>query len=366
MQDNLNTVVHLIGAFCAGGAEVFVSQLAGHMAHHKKTSVLSLSCRIDEVGVKQIDWLNKSDVYVSHGPTDKVGFFSLLWLARKLVLLKPEVIHLHTPNTELAYFLIKPFLLWPHRLYRTIHNTKLGGGKVTEFVMRNNRAVCSIACGVPTELAYREIVSPLVTVLNGVDFTWPVPIDRSFWQQKLNLDNNKFHFLHVGSQSGEAINSCQKGQDRLIFAWRASETLRKVAQLHIIGDGNLNSNLRLISEGDESIIFHGIVSNVIEWMSACSAFVFPSRFEGLPIAAIEALGSGINSIFSDIPELLFFRDVSYVEFFDSTDSNDLRKKLEGMLLKERPSDEDVNKFRGRFDVSSVSERYCRIYSDGVI
>ena len=47
------------------------------------------------------------------------------------------------------------------------------------------------------------------------------------------------------------------------------------------------------------VTFTGSVTNVEDYMQAMDVFVFPSRFEGLGIVAIEAQASGLPVIASD-------------------------------------------------------------------
>ena len=43
----------------------------------------------------------------------------------------------------------------------------------------------------------------------------------------------------------------------------------------------------------------GAIANVNEWMQAMDVFLLPSRFEGLPVVAIEAQAAGLPCICSD-------------------------------------------------------------------
>lgn len=74
------------------------------------------------------------------------------------------------------------------------------------------------------------------------------------------------------------------------------------SKLVIIGDGEDHQKvLDRISELslDNCIIMTGAIRNVNEWMQAMDAFLLPSRFEGLPVVAIEAQASGLPCVFSD-------------------------------------------------------------------
>ena len=84
------------------------------------------------------------------------------------------------------------------------------------------------------------------------------------------------------------------------------ENLKKqITYLHI-GDGPLNKREKelAIREGvSDEVIFYGNTSNVREMLIASDIFLMPSKFEGMPISALEALACKIPCIFFDVPGL---------------------------------------------------------------
>ncbi len=60
----------------------------------------------------------------------------------------------------------------------------------------------------------------------------------------------------------------------------------------IVGDGILNEEIRGYlkqQEMEEKIIFPGLQTNVLPWLSAMDIFMMTSEFEGLPVALLEAM-----------------------------------------------------------------------------
>lgn len=74
------------------------------------------------------------------------------------------------------------------------------------------------------------------------------------------------------------------------------------AKLLLIGEGEMTSATRGRINAlnlQDRIILTGVVSNVHEYMSAMDAFIFPSFYEGLPLALVEAQANGLPCVISD-------------------------------------------------------------------
>ena len=72
--------------------------------------------------------------------------------------------------------------------------------------------------------------------------------------------------------------------------------------LLLISDGALMEQIKAQVKSlgiSESVIFLGKTPDVCKYMQAMDIFILPSRFEGLPIVAIEAQVSGLKAIISD-------------------------------------------------------------------
>ena len=363
-------LVHVIGAMAAGGAERFVTSLISKFkAGGIDVALWVLSNRSDAAGKDMMRKLTEAGVPYAIGPTSRVGWKSVLWYARLLERERPAIVHLHTSNTELAHFLGERLALkgWSRRggvLIRTLHDTQPPVGQLKRRVYRANRAHWSIACGAATAAAYSEIVTGMTTrILNGVDFSGPV-ISRNVQnvaRQRLGLDNARVHFVHVGRMEGETLNDSAKAHNILLEAWHLSELGRQANVLHLLGGGNLRAALEELSGGDPSIRFHGVRDDVETWLQAADCFVMPSRFEGLPIAGIEAIGAGLPCIFSDIPPL---RELSppLVRWFAADDPQSLAIELRRMASKpDLPPMEATLAFRNRYSISRAAKQYEDIY-----
>ncbi|MFD0663782.1 glycosyltransferase family 4 protein [Thermocatellispora tengchongensis] len=93
----------------------------------------------------------------------------------------------------------------------------------------------------------------------------------------------------------------QKGQDRLLAAWAEVRAACPSALLALVGDGDLRDRLR--ARGVPGVLFPGAADDVRPWYAAADVAVLPSRWEGLPLAALEAMATGRSLVATAIPGL---------------------------------------------------------------
>ena len=109
------------------------------------------------------------------------------------------------------------------------------------------------------------------------------------WEDKLIIG-------HVGRFS------YQKNHEFLIKTFREITKMNESIRLVLIGKGPLENDIRSMAECCnlmDKVHFAGACDNVNDWLQAMDIFALPSRFEGLPIVAIEAQASGLQCILSD-------------------------------------------------------------------
>jgi len=109
----------------------------------------------------------------------------------------------------------------------------------------------------------------------------------------------------------------QKNHEFLIKVFRNFHMRHSNSKLIMIGDGELRGDLEAqIRESglQNSVFLLGWKNNVEDYLSAMDLFLFPSRFEALGIAAVEASASGLPCILSDqvSQDVAFTEHVRYV------------------------------------------------------
>lgn len=134
-------------------------------------------------------------------------------------------------------------------------------------------------------------------IFNGIDlkhFRFNSDIRKNIRSQ-YQLDDS-FVIGHVGHLAEV------KNQSFLIRLLPSVLEEKPNAKLLLLGDGNDRNKLEGLVQSlglEQHVIFTGNVNNVGEYMSAMDLFVFPSLYEGMPLALVEAQTSGLPCIISN-------------------------------------------------------------------
>ena len=129
----------------------------------------------------------------------------------------------------------------------------------------------------------------------------------------------------------------QKGQDMMLDMWYLTKCRHEGWRLKIVGSGELEAELRnqigRLNIGD-SVEMLPVTNNVERLYAEASVFILTSRWEGLPLALIEAISAGLPIVSFDCETGP--RDV--VEdslngyLIDCFDINEFAQKLDGLCV----------------------------------
>lgn len=121
------------------------------------------------------------------------------------------------------------------------------------------------------------------------------------------LDNCQLSTIH--SQFPKTVLAVgrlheQKGFDLLLQAWKPIEKTYSDWSLRIVGEGPKRAELeaQIESQSLKRVVLAGATNNVLDEYEAASIFVLSSRYEGLPLALIEAMWCGLPCIAFDCPQ----------------------------------------------------------------
>ena len=96
----------------------------------------------------------------------------------------------------------------------------------------------------------------------------------------------------------------QKGHDILLRALPAVRAAAGPIALTLLGDGPERAALQSLAAAlgvAETVRFGGVVPDVAPYLAGAAAFVLPSRYEGMPLALLEAMAAGVPVVASAVP-----------------------------------------------------------------
>jgi glycosyltransferase involved in cell wall biosynthesis len=215
------------------------------------------------------------------------------------------VLHLHSSKAGLAGRLPfiadgTPTIFQPHGW-----SWLAATGSLAERVLHWERFAArwrtdALVCVGPGELWQGRaagVRGPFELIRNGVDrrvFTPADAGDREAARNKLDVPQDAPLAVCIGRVTR------QKGQDVLLDAWPAVRAQCPEALLAIVGNGDDLPRLRRRVPG---VSFVAPVADTRDWLAAAHVVVLPSRWEGLPLLALEAMARGRSLVCSDIPGL---------------------------------------------------------------
>lgn len=136
-----------------------------------------------------------------------------------------------------------------------------------------------------------------IIINNGIDidkFKFNEQV-RKEYRKKFNIED-KFVIGHIGHFS------YQKNHEYLVRVFSEVVKRKPNSILMLLGDGKLRNDIENQIEKlgiKENVLLLGKREDSAELMQAMDVFVFPSRFEGLPVVLVEAQASGLKSIVAD-------------------------------------------------------------------
>ena len=104
-----------------------------------------------------------------------------------------------------------------------------------------------------------------------------------------------------------AVDFRAKGGDTVVQAMRAIRSRRPDAHLWVAGGPTGLSDGELEAAGVEWRGYLTRQEMLEDFLPSCEVFAYPSRFDGLPLTLLEALGSGVPAVVSDffaLPEVV--------------------------------------------------------------
>lgn len=269
-----------------------------------------------------------------------------------------DVCHIHSSNAFNAYFRAKYAL---EAGIKTVivhsHNTSGINARLNAFFQKKlaKLNIVKLACSQQAgEWLFGK--QDFQVVNNGIDldkFYYDASVRNAIRTQHGWQD--KFVIGHIGR-----FNQ-QKNHTFLIEAFGKVAQEYDDAILVLIGKGELQPELELQVQSlglQDKVYFLGVKQNANEYLQAMDVFAFPSLYEGLSIACIEAQSSGLPMLISDtIPIVAIVDDLQSISIQDADQWADKIKALHG---KERHA-AVFTPLKDEYDVNETIHQLCMIY-----
>jgi glycosyltransferase involved in cell wall biosynthesis len=208
---------------------------------------------------------------------------------------------------------------------------------------------------------------------NGIDvarFHPVTPAERRVLRRKLGLPLDAVVVNFTGRFSAA------KGLMMLAGLWKQIVAEGRPVHLVLVGDGEQSfdtceAELRdfMAANGlGQTVTFTGMVGNVAEYLQASDLFVFPSEYEGLPLALLEAMACGLPVASTRVGAAReFLVDREHGALAEPGDEAQMRAALRWLLDHPERWSEMGRAGRGvvcaRFSLAVVAEEYRTLVRD---
>ncbi len=298
---NACKVLHVVGAMNRGGVETWImrvfrdinrSRFQFHFLVHS-TKEAAYDVEIGKLGGQIYSCPSPRNLFTygrrfkaildAHGPFDVIHSHVYLYSGVVLKIaaeagVPVRIAHVHTnPRHSIVNV--------PRRIYRRIMTTMIGR-YATQII------AVSGACALQLE---RSTGKPVQLVYCGLDFAAFSNAARASVRMQLCIPANRRVIGHVGRFTRV------KNHKFLLKVFECLVAHGLDAHLLLVGDGPLRSEMegRVQSKGlADHVSFTGLQSDIVPFLLAMEVFVFPSLYEGLPVAVLEAQAAGVPAIVS--------------------------------------------------------------------
>ena len=280
-------VLHLIQRPQLRGAEIFASQLAGHINKNGHSAL------IVSVFDGNAELPFKDKLHSLKGNPNRRFFDVNAWrkLADIIRVHKPDIIQANAGDTLKYAVFSKLIHRWKQPIvFRNASTISLYikswfARKLNALFFSFTDKIISVSKTSARDFGkvFPEYRNKIVTIPVGIE-----PMNMLAGPLKTN--GRQYHpdhrkILHVGGFTYE------KNHQGLISIFEKVLKTKPHATLHLVGDGPLKSRIQeLVKEKklEESVLFHGYQNNPLDHIRKANVLVLPSIIEGLPGVILEA------------------------------------------------------------------------------
>ena len=286
-------IIQVIPVFSMGGAEIMCETLTYEL---KKLGHEVIAVSLYSIETPITERLKNAGVDVRFLGKKRGLDFSIFSKLKKLFKHEnPDAVHSHNNASQYAFPIAKQMGI---KMVHTVHSI------ATKELPKSSRLINGYFfkkhAAVPVALSekvqktiqeeYKMSTDNIPVVFNGIDLSRCTPKESYEFE-------DTFKVVHVG-------RFCDvKNHIGLVSAFELFHREYANTELHLIGDGELRNSVETIVREknlEECIIFHGLQSDVHEFLNKMDVFTLPSIYEGIPMTIIEAMGTGLPVVATDV------------------------------------------------------------------
>lgn len=353
-------VVHMLNSMGMGGIENFLMNIYRSLDKEKYQFDFILQSEEEGIFEKEIKELG-GNIYKI--PKFEKYPFKHMYELRK-ILKKNDYIafHRHTANSVVFVDLFVAKLAGIKRIIVHSHNTMHPKKKINEicrpllYVLADKHLACGKEAGKwlygnrEFDVVYNAIITEKYNYKEEI---------RNKWRERLGLKSEDIVLGHIGRFND------QKNHKYLLEFFRELSSMSSDYKLVLCGDGDLRGELTIFCKEnslDNKVLFLGVRKEVNEILQAMDAFVFPSKYEGLPVALIEAQLTALPCFISDkiTDEAIYNQNIVKVGI-DENDKETWIKQIIALPVTTAYRTYKNEKLYSDYDIKNIVKKLCEIY-----
>ena len=346
--------IQMIPTLQSGGAEHLVHELAIRLPAEKvAVHVVSL------FGGGPLESIFRDQhLPVTVFPRTNLSWWKLFFQLRRLcVMERPSIVHTHLFGADVlgrlaAWFAGVPVII------STEHNMHLEHGWLKRWLKRMWAPTTSVY------IAVSEEVKQFMTVVEGLPVKKIQVIHNGVDVNRLRARPPR-PFQDIPRLLTVGRLEPQKNQEVLL---RALAEVQSPWRLAVVGTGSLERTLKELAEQlhiSSRVEWLGYRADVPQLLADTDLYCFPSRWEGMGLAFLEAAGASVPIIASDLPVFYEIADETHVTYVSPTEVSSWTHAIEEALTHPSMAIQRANalapSIRERFSIEGMVQSYAAIY-----